>query len=64
MKKVKFLFTFGYGQKNKGKYVVIEGITREDCRNEMIRRFGMEWANIYPYYRLSQMQKAGLTEYG
>jgi len=59
---LKQIFTFGYGQIHRGKYVVIEGPTREDCRDAMIKRFGMDWAFRYEYYRLDAIKKAGLKE--
>jgi len=56
------IFTFGYGQQHKGRYVVIEGKTKEDCRAEMIRRFGMNWAFQYNDYRIEAIKRAGLRE--
>jgi len=60
--KVKQIFTFGYGQKHKGRYVIIEGENREHCRDKMIQRFAMNWANRYDYHRLESIKKAGLEE--
>ena len=56
------IFTFGRGQEHKGKYVVIDAPTREDCRTEMIRLYGMNWAYIYEAYKLPAIINAGLTE--
>ena len=56
---VKQIFSFGKGQKHKGCYVVIEGKDREACREEMIKRFGMNWAYRREYYMLSRYIKAG-----
>ncbi len=59
---MKRIFTFGYGQKNRGRFVIINGNNREDCRNKMIQSFGMEWAFVYDEYRLEAIKRSGLRE--
>lgn len=41
-----YVFTFGYGQKHEGRFVRIFG-TYAEARQEMIDRFGIEWAFQY-----------------
>lgn len=41
-----WIFTFGTGQKNAGKYVKIYGHF-EEARNKMVDRYGLEWAFQY-----------------
>lgn len=41
-----WIFTFGNGQSNEGHYVKIPG-TFNEARQEMIRRYGREWAFQY-----------------
>ena len=59
---MKRIFTFGVGQRHRGKYVIITGKTKEDCRNKMIEKHGMNWAFVNDLYMLDRIQKAGLTE--
>lgn len=42
----KWIFTFGYGQKFAGKYVLVIG-TYESARQKMIDHYGLEWAFQY-----------------
>ena len=41
-----WVFTFGVGQKHEGRCVRIKG-TYEEAREEMVRRYGTEWAFQY-----------------
>lgn len=47
MKKDKwYIFTFGCGQQNEGKYVKIRG-DYETARQKMVERYGLNWAFQY-----------------
>lgn len=41
-----WIFTFGYGQENEGKFVRIHG-TYESARGKMFSEFGDKWAFQY-----------------
>ncbi len=41
-----WVFTFGLGQRNSGRYVRIYG-TFSEARSEMVRRYGREWSTQY-----------------
>ena len=41
-----YIFTFGYGQQNEGKYVKIRG-DYETARQKMVERYGLNWAFQY-----------------
>ena len=56
------IYTFGYGQKHKGYYVIIKGKDRESCRDEMISKHGMEWSDAHEFTSLDRLQRAGLRE--
>jgi len=62
LKTVKMIYTFGVGQKHRGKYVVIKGKDREDCRDKMIAKHGMEWAYVYEFSKLADLERIGLKE--
>jgi len=59
----KWYFTFGSGQVNQGKYVVIEATSEDLARKKMFDRFGSEWAFQYSesewidYYGISQAER-------
>ena len=59
---IKQIYTFGHGQKHRGKYVIIEGENREHCRDQMIARFQYRWAHKYEYHRLEAIKKSGMIE--
>lgn len=42
-----WIFTFGVGQENGGKYVRIKGTYRE-AREKMCNKYGDKWAFQYP----------------
>ena len=50
-----WIFTFGCGQKNAGKYVQIDG-TYDEARSEMIERFGHSWAFQYSLEEWKEME--------
>lgn len=62
IKMVRYVFTFGFSQKNLGRYVIIKGKNKENCRDRMIARFGMKWANQYEFWKLDRIKAAGLKE--
>ena len=41
-----YIFTFGYGQPNEGKYVKVWG-TYETARQKMVAIYGLNWAFQY-----------------
>lgn len=43
----KYYFTFGYGQQYAKHYVIIEAKSWDEARDEMVRRFGLNWAFQY-----------------
>lgn len=51
-----WVFTFGYGQPNAGKYVRISG-TYNEAREEMFRRYGSVWAFQYPAEKWDEWEK-------
>lgn len=56
----KWIFTFGYGQRHAGHYVVIEG-TYDSARAEMFKRYGPEWAFQYSVEQWENYKKKGLA---
>ena len=44
-----FVFTFGYGQPNEGKYVKVYG-TYSEARQKMVNKYGRDWAFQYTAY--------------
>jgi len=53
-----WIFTFGCGHDNAGRYVSIYG-TYNDARKEMHRRYGMKWCMQY-----SSKEDAGVEVWG
>ena len=43
----KYYFTFGFGHKYEGCFVIIEAESREGARRRMVEKFGTEWAFCY-----------------
>ena len=55
---MKQVFTFGFGQKHEGKYVVISGKSKADCRKRMFDMFGQKWSSQY-----DSKEDAGVDEF-
>ena len=43
----KYYFTFGEGQSNHGKYVVIEATSSDIARKRIFDKFGSKWSFEY-----------------
>ena len=55
---MKFWFTFGFGQMHENGYHVIEAKNEREAREEMVRKFGDQWA-----VRYNSAEEAGVEEY-
>lgn len=43
----KWIFTFGCGQRNEGKYVEVLANSYSEARDKMVNEYGIEWAFQY-----------------
>ena len=59
---MKRIFTFGHGQEHRGKYVIVHGKDREECRNKMVKQYGYEWAFVNDEHMLERMKEKGFTQ--
>lgn len=56
-----WLFTFGFGHAHPNKFVRIFG-TFFSAREEMMRRFGPQWAFQYPAEKEQELKRFFITE--
>jgi hypothetical protein len=54
-----FVFTFGFGQKHQNGYHVIQATTMREARDDMNRKFGNQWSQVY-----ESKEAAGVKTYG
>jgi hypothetical protein len=58
-----WLFSFGYGHRHANQYVRIRAWRNEEARQQMVRRFGREWAFQYEANEEAELQRHGMTEW-
>ena len=54
-------FTFGWGQVHQNCYTVIKG-TLKSAKEEMTRRYGLDWSMQYPSAEAAGVEEFGLKE--